>query len=208
MDWLLKLIKPLILKFMNWDGYRWFMLKVMPRLRLTNKYTQLPGTDYRVAYDRLRSGDIIFTRDKNNMATKVLGGTWSHAALCIGKDPSGKEVEIAEMLGDGYTETDFYTLAKEADELAIIRCDDFDEEYIEKMIKKTRTFKGTPYDTGFQMNSGQKAFYCSEMVYEADFERRLDVDLSDIVGLGVEYLSPTGLFKAKNCSVMILSQRA
>jgi len=49
---------------------------------------------------------------------------------------------------------------------------------------------------------GVKALYCSELVYQSDFERRLDVNLEDLAGLGRKYISPDGLYKAKNVRVV------
>jgi hypothetical protein len=50
---------------------------------------------------------------------------------------------------------------------------------------------------------GVEALSCSELVYEADFERRLDVNLEDVVGMGQLYISPTGLWHSTNTSVVI-----
>lgn len=208
MDWLLKLLKPVILWYLDTKFHRWLLLDVFPRLRFSNKYTRLDGQDYRVAYDRLRPGDIILTSDKRNATTKFVGGLYTHALFCVAKDPSGSEkTELVEMVGEGFKEIDFYEMAKQCDELAIIRCEDFDPDYIERMIKKAFSFRGTPYDVKFQFESGYKGLYCSELVYEIDFERRLQVSLEDVAGIGRQYISPTGLFKAKNGSIILISKK-
>ena len=36
----------------------------------------------------------------------------------------------------------------------------------------------------------------------SDFEKRLDISLEDLAGLGTPYISPTGLLRAKNCDVV------
>ena len=58
--------------------------------------------------------------------------------------------------------------------------------------------EGASYDIQFEF--GIEALYCSELIYHADEERRLDVDLSDVANLGRKYLSPTGLFNGDNIS--------
>ena len=208
MSWILKFIKPVILWYLNTGFNRWVVLSVLPKLRFSNTYTKLSGVDYRKAYDRLRPGDIILTTDKANISTKIVGGLYTHALFCVAKDPSGdNSTEIVEMVGEGFKEADFYSISKQADELAIIRCEDFDQEYISKMIDKAFTFRGTPYDVKFEFESGYKALYCSELVYDIDFEHRLDVSLEDVAGLGRRYISPTGLFKARNGSIILKSAK-
>ena len=196
----------LVIHLMATKVYNWFLSKIMPKLRLSNSYTKLDGDDYRVAYDRLKPGDIIVTSDNSNMITKLIGGMYSNAALCVAKDPSGKHIEIVEMIGPGYKEIAFYDLAKECDKMAILRCDAFDPEYVEKLVERALSFKGATYDRKFQFESGLKALYCSELIYEADFERRMDVSLEDLVNIRREYISPTGLYMGKNISRIFISK--
>lgn len=208
MKLLLHVMKPLIMWYLNTSFNRWVVLKLLPKLRFSNTYAKLSGLDYRLAYDRLKAGDIVLSTDKANLSTKLVGGKYTHAMFCVGKDSSGRAlVEIVEMVGEGFKETDFFSVCKQADEIAVVRCDSFDPEYIEKMVEKAITFRGTPYDVKFEMESGYKALYCSELVYDIDFEHRLEVSLEDIAGLGREYISPTGLFKAKNASIIFKSKK-
>ena len=40
--------------------------------------------------------------------------------------------------------------------------------------------------------------YCSQLVTQADVDNILDVNWDDLAGLGVPYISPSGLDKGKN----------
>lgn len=196
--------KYLILFLMDTAPYRWFIQKVVPKIRFSLGYTKLEGVEFKEGYSRLRKGDIILSVDYSKGTTSIIGGEWAHASLCVARDEVGPE--IVEMVADGYKEVTFFDICKEADRVAIIRCDDFDPEYIENvLIPKALSFSGTPYDIKFQFESGLKALYCSELVYEADVEKRLDVNLEDLMGLGRKYLSPTGLWKSGNCSKIWIS---
>lgn len=182
---------------MNLELYSWFLKHVVPYVRFTLYYTSLRGTKYHAGYRVLKAGDIILTTDKKKLTTILIGGEWAHAALCVGV---GTQFEIAEMTHTDYTKSHFFDVCKEADRVIILRCQDFDDAYVEKVVEKCLSFEGAKYDQKFEL--GVKALYCSELVYESDFERRLKVDLSDLAGLGREYISPTGLRYAENCFVV------
>ena len=77
-----------------------------------------------------------------------------------------------------------------------MRCKDWDEDYINKVVDKCKSFDSVPYDNAFVL--GIKALYCSELVYEADFKGKLRVSLEDLMGLGRPYISPMGLYNAED----------
>ena len=182
-------------------AYKWLLLHVIPFVRFSMYYTTIRGWKYHRGYARLEPGHIILTKDNNKLTTLLIGGEFTHAALCVGINSESKiNFEIAEMTHHNYTKSHFFDLCKEADRVVILECTDFDSEYVEQMIEKCLTFQDAAYDTEFSL--GVQALYCSELVYQADFERRLKVDLSDLAGLGREYISPTGLYQAKNVVVV------
>lgn len=196
-------------KFLLWlmqtKVYRWFLLKFMPGKRFTWKVPSIKGSQFNEGHHLLKPGDIVLcidTRAFTGASIKYLTkGEFSHAALSFGRWP---DYEIAEMLGEGYTRSCFYDLVHESERVVILRCKDFDEEYIKKMLAKCESFCSAQYDIEFDL--GIQALYCSELVYQSDFERRLQVDLSDLAGLGRKYISPTGLYHAKNVEVVWDSQ--
>jgi hypothetical protein len=83
----------------------------------------------------------------------------------------------------------------------VLRGTKFTPAYIKKFIAKCKSFEDVPYDDQFVL--GVKALSCSELVWACDFEERLELSLRDIAGLGREYISPTGISKARNIEYVI-----
>jgi hypothetical protein len=108
--------------------------------------------------------------------------------------------EIAEMTHTDYTKSHFFDLCKEADRVCILECVDFTPDYVEAMIARCLSFESARYDSEFTL--GVEALYCSELIYQADFAKFLEVDLSDLAGLGRPYLSPDGIYQAENVRVV------
>jgi len=195
------MLKKLKNKFLLWlmdtDFYNYLLKNVIPYVRFSLYYTTLRGWKYHQGYKLLKEGDIVLTQDKKKLTTVLIGGEFAHASLCVSKDG---EFEIAEMTHTDYTKSCFFDLCKEADKVTIIRCNDWDEAYIEKVIAKCKTFEDATYDNKFQF--GVKSLYCSELVYQSDFEKRLKVSLDDIASIGRQYISPFGLYKAENIKII------
>ena len=182
---------------MQSDLYRWFVLNVIPYIRFTTYYTSLRGWKFHRGYKLLKPGDIILTIDRKKLTTLLIPGEFTHAALCVGK---GEEWEISEMTHSNYTKSHFFDLCKESDRVVILRCSDWGPKYIQKVIQKCKTFQEATYDVEF--NLGVKSLYCSELVFQSDFERRLKVDLEDLAGIGTPYISPTGIYQSENTVVV------
>lgn len=187
---------------MQTSAYGYLLKHILPYIRLTTYYTSFRGNQFYEGYKRLRPGDIILTHDKKKLTGLLIPGTVDHAALCVGRN--GKDYEIIEMTHEDFKPTWFFDICKESDRVIILRCYDFDFEYIHRMIQYAWTLNKAKYDGRFKL--GVKELYCSELIYEADFERRLKVDLSDLLGLGQPYISPEGLLKAKNAYVVFDSK--
>jgi len=145
-------------------------------------------------YKYLEPGNFILTNDKWKLTGFLIPGEWTHAAFCLYKN---SEFEIAEMTHTDFTRSTFYDICKESTRVTIWECVDWDQEYInEVLIPTCLSFQNTPYDVKFEQ--GPKALSCSEMIPEMDKQKRLKVSNEDILGLGMLYVSPTGLSKAKN----------
>lgn len=189
-------------RFKKWLMTTWlyhYLLKhVIPYIRISTYYTSMRGNVYHKVYSVIRPGDIILSVDDKKLTTFLIGGEFSHAAVCVSKD---RNWEVSEMTHTDYTKSTVSDICYEASRVVVLRCIDFGENYTKSFIEKTKEFDGVPYDNMFEL--GVEALSCSELVYEADFERRLRVNLEDIVGLGQLYISPTGLYKAKNIKVII-----
>lgn len=198
MYWCDFIVKILIKLFMKTSLYSWFLKKILPYIRFSTYYTKIRGELYHAGYELLKPGHIIVTTDDRKLSSMVIPGYWSHAALCIGKYPDN--AEICEMTHTDFTESYFFDLCKEADHVMILECVNFSDGYIQKMIEKCLSFKGAKYDVEFTL--GVEALYCSELIYQSDYLHLLELDLSDLAGLGRPYISPDGLTKARNVKVI------
>lgn len=191
--------KKFLLWLMQTSFYSWLLLRIVPFIRVSTYYTSMRGWKYRRGYRLLQTGDILLAVDRKKLTTMLIGGEFTHAALCVS---CGSEWEVSEMEHLGYVKSTFFDICKEADRVVILRCTDFDDAYIAKLVDKCKSFDGYGYDVEFNMNSGIPVLYCSGMVYESDFEHRLQVSLEDLAGIGRPYISPTGIFHAKNGKVI------
>lgn len=190
-------MKKIVLWFMQTQFYSWLVMNVIPYIRLTTYYTSLRGWKFYRGYKLLEPGHILLTIDRQKLTTFLVPGEFTHAALCVAK---GAEFEIAEMTHHHFTYSNFFDICKESDRVVILRCTKFDESYTNQFIQRCLSFKDASYDTSFKL--GVKSLYCSELIYQSDFERRLQVDLSDIAGLGQPYISPDGIFKSPNVEIV------
>jgi len=188
-------------KFLRWltrtSIYRYILINIIPYIRTTTYYTSFRGWKYKRGYVKLQKGDIVLTADKKKLTSFLIPGEFAHASLCVAKN---SEWEISEMTHTDYTKSTFFDICKESDRVVILRCKEWDPLYLDKVVDKCKSFQDAVYDVSFVL--GIKELYCSELVYQADFEYRLDINLEDLAGLGQKYISPTGLFKALNCEVV------
>lgn len=163
--------------------YIWFMRKVLPKLRFTNRYGEFDGKDFLRAWDILKPGDILLSVDKSKASAFLVPGYFSHAALCISKEGVN---QIAEMTCDDYHLTTFYDFCRESDDVSIIRLSR-DDDYNIKMIRAALSLAFAKYDLEFE--HGNEALYCSELAAAADFENRLGLNPSKL------YIEPDDIYK-------------
>ncbi len=162
-----------ILWIMESKPYIWMASRVIPYVRFNFYYTKIRGSQYKKGYSVLQPGHIIVSRDHNKLTSLLVGGTWCHASLCVGKGDSS-DFEVAEMTHENYGKSEFFDICKTADRVAILECEDWDKDYInQKVIPTCLSLENANYDYKFQL--GIKSLYCSELVYESDPEKRLDV---------------------------------
>lgn len=197
-----------LLKFiMNTRLYSWFMRDVIWRFRFSNYYSKFPGWKYIYMYSLLRPGDVIVSSDKYKLTSFLIKGQWDHAAYFLGKSP-GEKYEVAEMVHTGYRKSMFFDICKEAETVAIYRCESFDETYVAEMNKICKTFESYLYDIyfNFELTDVIKSLYCSELIYKLDYEKRMQVSLEDLAGLGQQYISPDGLTKGLTMKLVAHSE--
>lgn len=198
-----KLLRRILLYVAQTKIYTFCLKHIVPYIRFTTYYPSFDGYRFRKGYGVLRRGDIILCADNRKLTTKLIGGELTHAAICIGKDDYTTDFfETLDMTHEDCRRAHFFDICKESDRVVILRCDDWDRDYITKVVEKALFFhrNDVKYDYGFTL--GVKALYCSELIYQSDVEKRLQVNLEDVAGLGIPYISPTGLFNSPNCQIV------
>jgi len=175
------------------------ILDKIPFIRFTTYYGSIRGGTYREGYEKLKPGYIILTRDNWKLTTFIIPGKLPHAALCVRKAPDAG-FEVAEMTRVGFRQSEFYDICHEADRVVILRCTDWDDEYIASVVETCLSYEGTDYDNKFEI--GVAALYCSELIVASDPEDRLKVSYEDLIGLGRPYISPMGIMNATNVEVV------
>jgi hypothetical protein len=188
--------------------YNWLLTSVIPYIRFTTYYTHPTNKNFPKwgalmlrGYVKLKPGHIILTVDEKKLTTKLISGFtgeqgFSHAAFCVSKD---KKFEVAEMTHTNFTKSTWADICFESTRVIILQCDRFDISYIKQMLNLTEKFEDTPYDNQFVL--GFEALSCAELVYVYDFEKRLDIRMDPVIG-GKPYISPMGLYNAKNCRII------
>ena len=182
---------------MNTRFYKYLLKHVIPYIRFTTYYTSLRGKKYHTLYKELQPGDVLLTIDRKKLTTLLIPGDFSHAAMCISKDGTW---ETSEMTHDDYTKSTFFDICKESDRVVIMR-PDLSQQQIDDAVFKCKNFDGAKYDASFDL--GIKSLYCSELIYQSYENNSLEANLEDFVGLGRPYISPEGLFRAKNLELII-----
>jgi hypothetical protein len=199
-------------KFLLWltqtKFWAWLLLKVLPYIRFSMYYTRLRGKQYHAGYRLLKPADFILTVDEQKLTTFLVPGLMTHAAFCVAKKSDRPcDFEVAEMTHENYTKSDFFDLCKEASRVLICTCNDWTDVNKVNMIQTCYSFEDALYDVSMNLKNallGIKHLYCSALVWWVDQENghKMECDLTDLEGLGQEYISPDGLLFAKNTRVV------
>lgn len=192
---------------MRWRLYRWITHRVVPKIRLSWGYTGMSEAAFWDGEWHWQPGDIILTSDRAKLSTKLIPGTFPHAMLAVGKKlPElgvGHGGFIAQMTSKGYSEIGWYETCKESDRVLICRCRDWDYRYVTRVVVPTcRSFANKQYDLAFELT--RQSLYCSELIYQADPERRLQLNMTDV--LGMPMVLADDLLAAENVDVVWDSQ--
>jgi len=174
--------------------YGFFLKYVIPEI----KFFHATGPNW-ITKDTLRQlmrpGDVILSKSKFHLTNVIIKGKFSHAGLVV------KKGKIAEMKANDFDVVDIDSFTKHATRFALLRLKDWDHKYSREMVDRCMSFASAKYDKFFTL--GVDALYCSELVYESDFDRRIKADLSDLVGMGQPYISPTGLYEAEGLTIIM-----
>ena len=177
--------------------YRYLLKHVIPYIRFTTYYTNLRGKKYHALYEQLKAGDVILTIDKKTYDIIDTRRIFS-CAMCVSLD---KKWEVSEMTHSDYTKSCFFDICKESDRVVIMRCKKITEDQLTKAIEKCKSLEDATYDAEFSL--GIKELYCSELIYVSYENNLIEANLEDFVGLGRDYISPVGLYHAKNLEVIV-----
>lgn len=187
----------------------------VPFLRLTPYYPKLKRLVFQKLYNKLQPGDILFQTDAKKVTAIAIRGDFTHVGICVAKGEG--IVEVVDMTHENFRQTDFFEFCKEATRVAIGRVRDprWDVETFIKNVWEEQdsvynfTFRAKeridPRGTQPPVYKGKKIYkfnYCSQLVTTADRDNIIDVNWEDLIGLGIPYVSPTGLSKAKNLQII------
>lgn len=184
-------------KFLLWlmstRFYKFLLKYVIPEITIFHG----PGPNWVVKESLRRTmlpGDVLLSKSSFHLTNLLIGGRFSHGAMVISTD------KIAEMKANDFDLTDVNKFCEGATRIALLRLKPFDENYANQMANTAMSFSNAQYDTSFTL--GVESLYCSELCFQSDIENRMDVDLSDLVGMGRPYVSPEGLYSAKGLQVI------
>lgn len=167
-------------------GMRW----VVPWVRLPWRHACLPDWKIRSASKLVKAGDILMSTTRWKLTSFFIPGKMKHAAWYV---KSGRG-DVVEAVAAGFRPVSFSEFCK-ADHVMILRPDWDDPDYTQKVVERSLSFIGIPYDTLFRL--GLRALYCFESIFLADFEKRLGISTEDLMGLGRQYVSSAGILNAK-----------
>lgn len=188
-----KIYRHIVFWLMETSFYRNVLKNIIPYIRFSTYYTKLRGRVYHRLYEKLEPGDVLLSLDRKKLTTLLIPGDFSHAAMCV---DVGSDWEVSEMTHNDYTKSTFFDICKESDRVVIMRLINSTHMETIDAIKRCKSFEGATYDVQFDL--GIESLYCSELVYQSFKDNVLGASIDDLVGLGRPYISPTGIYRAKN----------
>jgi len=109
--------------------------------------------------DLAEPGDVLLSQNEGELSNIFIPGFWKHAAVYTGK------YEVTEAIGKGVSRCHLIDFAMKKDFVSLWRPLFASKEQRKNAAEAAKLEIGRPYDYEFQ--SGNKAFYCSELVYSA-----------------------------------------
>lgn len=183
----------ILLWIMSTKVYKFFLKYVIPNVTFFTATGPTYFFKQRVR-DNMKKGDVLLSKSAGHLTNVLIGGRYSHAAIVVDKN------KIAEMTANGFDVVDVDKFCKQSTRICLLRLKSYDAEYGETMAQTAMGFSNASYDLDFTL--GVEALYCSELVYQADVERRISADLTDLAGLGRPYISPIGLYNAQGLQII------
>ena len=107
----------------------------------------------------LHPGDVLLSHNEGELSNVLISGFWKHAAIAVDSEV------IVEAIGSGVRKCHIVDFAMKKDFVSVWRPAFASKEQRAVAADYAKCQVGTPYDYEFQ--SGNKAFYCSELVHAA-----------------------------------------
>lgn len=166
-------------------------------------------------FSEFECGDIINLENTHYLSNLAIPGRWKHTLIYLGtldqvkakitpdsshyskiieKYHTGKEVFVLDANSTGVKIRPFDAMANLDEEsyLKSLVCYRLkkDQNFVQAFIDAAMNYCNTPYD--FEMESGDEALYCSELIYFALYKNGIELtDFQDIFGHRI--LTPTNL---------------
>ncbi len=121
---------------------------------------KLKAKNLKILLERAKKGDIILLGAHRKLAALFIGGKYTHSSIYTGNGL------CVHANADGVEEITLEAIFKEYDSIQCLR---IQEKFsINKLLDFLKCNLGKPYDYEFVLEKNHpKAFYCSELVYDA-----------------------------------------
>lgn len=213
------ILRKLLLAITHSKPWHWALKYVVPYIRFSVYYPRYRGINYIIASRIMTPGQFILCLDEQKGTSFLIPGFMSHVEYVVNNCmySNNTEHETVGMTHSDFTKSFLFDTCKENSRILICDCIDWTNEHKKKMIEAVSLLKDAKYDESFEF--GIKSLYCSELIYQLDrlaahpdmtdvdlneskIKGLMQVDLSDFLNLGQEYISPDGLLFAKNTRVV------
>lgn len=175
--------KRLVLRLIATRPIQFFLSHILPRLRLSIAPPKMTGIAFVRFTTLIKPGDLVFSSDPSKLSSVMIPGIWDHVGIV------NNEGMIVEAHFPKVRKIHPFDFCHTSDFVGILRPFPVTADMLATKVDR---FIGRNYDTLFR--KGAESLYCSELVWECDESNSLGFDVSDAIGLGIEYLSPDGLW--------------
>lgn len=181
------LLRQITLKILATRQVQFFLSRILPRIRFSTSPPKITGNEWQSFVAMIRPGDLVFSVDRSKLSSVLIPGEWDHVGIV------SEDAMIVEAHYPKVRKIHPFDFCHTSDAVGVLRPLAATASILST---KCDRFIGIGYDTLFR--KGAESLYCSELVWQCDQYNTLGFDTSDAVGLGIEYLSPDGLWDSKN----------
>lgn len=181
---------------------QFFIERVLPRIRFSTWYPELPEGSFNLFCYHVRAGDIVFSSDSSKLSHFMIPGDWDHVGVVC--DVGEGSLMIVEAVQPRVRYSDFFQFCAHSDHIAIAR-PKLEPADLKRFQEKAMSFVGRKYDALFEEGSDHvEALYCSEIVTagwpycdeSGSLANVLGADSMDHEMLGAPYTTPDEIWNA------------